>query len=1004
MSSTFIKTNDTLLEENDKSKDDKILEERIGSSDFLPTSNPNHSLFQSNEENGESISDSDSNLEKKTFNNEYLGTTFTLGEVFGLSSSFSSGESITEGKEKEISKSSIFSPTQNTLTSTSESIIDSISIEDIFGMSSTFIPTNGEEKDKAKYDKNQIMSQSNIEQETSIEDIVELSSSYLPKDKLHEENRGISDHSSHSEEKNIEEEYPDRQITLGQLFGLSSSFSSKELAMEGEEKQIPESSNYGTTQNTMTSTSENMDDSRFIEKAIEDMDGLSSSFLTVDKLYEDNTIEEEYPDGPITLGKFFGLSNSLSTKDSVNDGEKREILKPSKFSPSQNSKSASKDEFGISTTITPTNDIYMEEKGIPKKGKIFLHSQANIEQATSIENEVELSSSFLPADNLPITIGEMFGLSSSFSSVEESVFEEKDDENMTQFDKEEPAFENSLGEKKTYNSKMTAPWNDDILDTSIMSTEKDLPNEKELLSVPDNLGLSFEGDFEKIEEEEKAIQKEDILKIESPKNEERKHKINMKSPDVAGLFKSIFSPMSKLLKNSNEEMGIFTTHVPITYEELESFEGDDLKTPSSKETDEEEDKTKDMDPLLSAKLSKNNRPTLEKEDKLLTTHPWGDFSNEEHFPLLASELSLDTMTDKQSNVIIEAETDKVESHEESLPPPDSSDQSKLLVKNYEEKNQEQSNLFSTETEIHHTSDEEEEISSHEAIYSSLSVEASNLIFNGKNIVSDESKSSGPNNREEKQDNYSKKNEVESIEENFTASKTFEAISYPLNQDVITSDEEGMKKIPKEYDSAQIGSDATSLQVSKEHSITGNSDSLPILLGHLEETSNHNVLTSEESEALIENLGEKAQEESNVMSIEMHPKPMYLAQQNAKEESSEHNEESSAETFGKGINKEKVRKNYSLEVLFLEEDKASIDIDYPESISIENSSQESQSESINSPIFYIKQNNNKSSDSGISYQPMFNTSNSKNPWYKKFEFFCVGKNVLMVLKRRKSIEE
>ena len=69
---------------------------------------------------------------------------------------------------------------------------------------------------------------------------------------------------------------------------------------------------------------------------------------------------------------------------------------------------------------------------------------------------------------------------------------------------------------------------------------------------------------------------------------------------------------------------------------------------------------------------------------------------------------------------------------------------------------------------------------------------------------------------------------------------------------------------------------------------------------------------------------------NVMSIEMHPKPMYLAQQNAKEESSEHNEESSAETFGKGINDEKVRKNYSLEVLFLEEDKASIDIDYPES--------------------------------------------------------------------------
>merc|ERR1711868_252949 len=103
----------------------------------------------------------------------------------------------------------------------------------------------------------------------------------------------------------------------------------------------------------------------------------------------------------------------------------------------------------------------------------------------------------------------------------------------------------------------------------------------------------------------------------------------------------------------------------------------------------------------------------------------------------------------------------------------------------------------------------------------------------------------------------------------------------------TSDKEGVETFPKGYDSAQIAADAISLKGAKEHSITGNPNSLPLLVGHLEETSSHNVLTSEESEALIENLGEKTQEESNVMSIEMQPKPMYLAQQKAKEESSEH---------------------------------------------------------------------------------------------------------------------
>ena len=141
-------------------------------------------------------------------------------------------------------------------------------------------------------------------------------------------------------------------------------------------------------------------------------------------------------------------------------------------------------------------------------------------------------------------------------------------------------------------------------------------------------------------------------------------------------------------------------------------------------------------------------------------------------------------------------------------------------------------------------------------------------------------------------------------------------------------------------------------------------------------------------------------------MEMQPTPLYLSQQNEIEERSELNDISVeiGIPMRKEINEDivvnnnVVKKNYSLEVLFMEEENSSIDIDYPESVSIEKSSQESGS--INSPIFYIKQNNKELSNSGISYKPMFNGSASKNPWYRKFEFFCVGKNVLMVLKKEK----
>ena len=52
----------------------------------------------------------------------------------------------------------------------------------------------------------------------------------------------------------------------------------------------------------------------------------------------------------------------------------------------------------------------------------------------------------------------------------------------------------------------------------------------------------------------------------------------------------------------------------------------------------------------------------------------------------------------------------------------------------------------------------------------------------------------------------------------------------------------------------------------------------------------------------------------------------------------------------------------------------------------------------SPIHYIKQKNNKEIKKNITYKPMFPNEDRRNPWYKKFEFFCVGRKVLMVLKK------
>ena len=134
-------------------------------------------------------------------------------------------------------------------------------------------------------------------------------------------------------------------------------------------------------------------------------------------------------------------------------------------------------------------------------------------------------------------------------------------------------------------------------------------------------------------------------------------------------------------------------------------------------------------------------------------------------------------------------------------------------------------------------------------------------------------------------------------------------------------------------------------------------------------------------------------------FEKHPTQMYLIQSKMKSQSEDFD---STEIFKEGMNK------YSFEVMFMEEEKTHIDIDYPEAVTIDQQSQElvnkidkSTESSLNSPVFYLKQNNLESSNADIAYKPMFGVDKTlKNPWYKKFEFFCVGKNVLMLLKKGK----
>ena len=74
--------------------------------------------------------------------------------------------------------------------------------------------------------------------------------------------------------------------------------------------------------------------------------------------------------------------------------------------------------------------------------------------------------------------------------------------------------------------------------------------------------------------------------------------------------------------------------------------------------------------------------------------------------------------------------------------------------------------------------------------------------------------------------------------------------------------------------------------------------------------------------------------------------------------------------------------YSLEVMFVEENGETVESKQHPQIS----------------RFYMNENKTKDyAKSKITYKPMFK-KNKNNPWHDKFEFVCIGNNVLMILKK------
>ena len=107
--------------------------------------------------------------------------------------------------------------------------------------------------------------------------------------------------------------------------------------------------------------------------------------------------------------------------------------------------------------------------------------------------------------------------------------------------------------------------------------------------------------------------------------------------------------------------------------------------------------------------------------------------------------------------------------------------------------------------------------------------------------------------------------------------------------------------------------------------------------------------------------------------------------NAKEVATKNEDETKLINGMKKAENMKITKGkYSLEVMFVEENGETVESKQHPHPQI--------------PRFYM--NENKTEDyakSKITYKPMFK-KNKNNPWHNKFEFVCIGNNVLMILKK------
>merc|ERR1712110_846339 len=209
------------------------------------------------------------------------------------------------------------------------------------------------------------------------------------------------------------------------------------------------------------------------------------------------------------------------------------------------------------------------------------------------------------------TVGNIFGLSSSFSSVEESLFEDQD-----------------------------------IGNASLMSLEEEMP----FLGALDTSGNSSAYS--------KEIKKEDIMKIESQKKNESKlkHRMKKKSPDLAGLLEKVFSPITKFVENSilernkisknskpkdsivpeNNKTAIYNIPTLKTMTSTYDTMDDSLSIEEIFETSSTLSKAKN-DTHLEEKSKLNEEESIEEEINIFTTHiPYTSYKINEDFNALTA--------------------------------------------------------------------------------------------------------------------------------------------------------------------------------------------------------------------------------------------------------------------------------------------------------------------------------------------------------------------------------